>query len=324
MLSVALRGAGAVGVFGAGLADLQLWLDTELERGPKKPAMQRHTQQPVSTEALYQFVAKSSLRRTDHFCQLALTALFYALDDAGLTPKECENSALLLATGYGPVASTCGFKNSFLDNGPLGASPTMFTKSVQNQAAAHIAMHLGLHGPVATVCQHTFPFHMALQTGCLWLKEDRADRIIIGGVDEYDPFLNYCRKRFLASPQDVPLAKLGDPKVVPGEGAGFFIFERDGSLQAHARLHIPPAGVRPSAREKGVRLVGGSGADAALAGSLAVKGSSALCLRNLYGDFPAAGALDLASLVVLMDRYGEGMCEELSKDGQSTWLHLQP
>lgn len=291
MEAVAVRGAGVVGLFGAGMDSLSGIISGCFPKVPQTP--------PAATDSLLQFTSRQSLRRTDHFCRLALTALFHCLDDAHLSPGACEKSALILATGYGPVESTCSFKDSLIDNGSLGASPTTFTKSVQNQAAAHIGMLLGLHGPVTTICQHHLPFHMALMTaGCL-LQQDRVNRVLVGGVDEFSSFLDYCRRRYLTDSSSETVSNLSDAGVVPGEGAAFFVVEKMNGQRGEIVLEVE------------VREGLGTGNDVQADWS------------PLFGDFPTVSALDLAASYAQVKAAGGQVKVERSMNGQTARMALE-
>ncbi len=305
-----LAGVGAIGSFGAGKDAIKelLALGPGSHLSTQQP--QKKLAFPLSTARLHDFIPPHRLRRADHFSKLALTALMLALDDAGLAPEECQNSALLVASGYGPVASTCSFKDSYLDHGTLGASPTMFTKSIHNQAAAHIAIQLGVQGPVATVCQHSFPFQMALLTGCLWLREKRVQRVLVGGVDELTPFFEYCRRRYATSAENRVDALLAISDAAPGEGAAFFILEAETKRFPQTTLAMPVLGTLdderlPFANQGCLAVHGPRPADNEwLRGQY--DNYQHVDFRPLYGHYPTAAALDLAALTTVLPTYGQG------------------
>ncbi len=281
----------------------------------------------AKTDRLYDFLSPNKLRRTDHFSQLALTAFYLALENAGLNVDDCGEDGLLVATGYGPVASTCGFKDTWFDNGSLGASPIMFTKSVHNQAASHISLQLGLKGPVATICQHNMPFQYALLTACLWLKEKKVRRVLVGGVDEYPPFLEYCRNRYLEEKKD-SICLLADSNAAPGEGAAFFVVERAENNSGKILFEMPFFGNVGSTQDElpvldaKCCLATGSGSTLDVWFKRAPVACNHHDFREFYGHFPSAAALDLAALTSLRDNYDRVSHLECSRNGQICHLQL--
>lgn len=317
----AVRGFGLVGNFPddmAGVPDI-----VNPSTVSQKPENQINT--PVSTDRLLDFVPQKKLRRVDHFSKMALTALFLACEHAGLEVGDCLDSGLVYGTGYGPIASTCGFKDSYIDNGPLGASPTMFTKSVHNQAAANIALQIGLEGPVSTVCQHSFPFQYALLTACLWLQEERVTRVVVGGGDEFAPFFHYCRSRYLSDGDEAPQAMLTDGEVIPGEGAAFFVLENESENPA-STISLPTVGRAQELKmllEKNQYVTPGRLSKSLLSKSKMLwDHNEILQPRNFYGHFPAAAALDLASLMVTVDDRG-GICLDGNDRGQMACIEVK-
>jgi len=314
-----ISGVGVVGPYGTGGTVFKNKLDgrtcSEKNSGYAK------------TDRLYDFLSSNKLRRTDHFSQLALTALYLALENADLDVDDCGEDGLLVATGYGPVASTCSFKDTYFDNGSLGASPIMFTKSVHNQAASHISLQLGLKGPVATICQHNMPFQYALLTACLWLKEKKVTRVLVGGVDEYPPFLEYCRNRYLEEKKET-ICSLAESNAAPGEGAAFFVVERAENNSGKVLFEMPFFGNVVSDQEESfvlhTKCYVATGASIHLDAWL--KTASAACIRHdfreFYGHFPSAAALDLAALSSLKGNSDTVSHLEFGLNGQICHLQL--
>ena len=315
----AISGVGIVGPYGTGRTNFRDKLEGRTCPGKNSGH--------AKTDRLYDFVSPHKLRRTDHFSQLALTALYLALENAGLQRDDCGEDGLLVATGYGSVASTCGFKESYFDNGPQGASPIMFTKSVHNQAASHISQHLGLRGPVATICQHNMPFQYALLTACLWLKEKRVKRVLVGGVDEYPSFLEYCRNRYLEEKKD-DICLLSDVNAVPGEGAAFFVVEMAENDSGKPLLKMPLFGNVGSDHEESLVLhtkcyvATGASIHRDIWLKSVPTASTRYDFAEFYGYFPSVAALDLAALTSLKGDFDPVSHLEFGLNGQIGHLQL--
>ena len=165
---------------------------------------------------LSEFVPKKKLRRVDHFSRMALLAAGRALKDAGIAlknvnenptrtgPEESSTGSnsdsasdrpemgLIVASGFGALKTTFDFLDSYLDKGDSLASPTHFSNSLHNAAAAHIAICYGCKGPNLTVSQFDLSFISALITAGVWLKNKDVSSVLIGTSDAFCDVLGYC------------------------------------------------------------------------------------------------------------------------------------
>lgn len=287
----AVSGTGVIGAFGTDLNSLQNFDD---DKSPPEPLV-------ADTAILEKLNPNINLRRTDQFSRLALTASILALKNAQTDISDISNYGLIVATGYGAVTSTCGFKDSFINNSSLGASPTFFTKSVHNQAASQLSMQLGIRGPIATVCQHYFPFQMALQLAGTWLSEKRVSHVIIGGVDEYPSFLQYCRKRYLSQARTNTANHLTSSAMTHSEGSAFFILEKADATNSITTISLPTFAkhaeqVKPNEDNEWTFI-------RTLDSIQAFQANEVQDKRKInpkeYGSFPTVAALDLATLIHL-------------------------
>ncbi len=301
-----VSGIGVIGAFGTDLDSLQ---NLDGDKSLPEPLV-------ADTAILKSLSPNINLRRTDQFSQLALTASILALKDAQTNISEISDYGLIVATGYGAVTSTCSFKDSFINNSSLGASPTFFTKSVHNQAASQLSMQLGIRGPIATVCQHYFPFQMALQLACTWLKEGRVSRIIIGGVDEYPSFLQYCRKRYLSQDSANTANSLTSPTIDHSEGATFFILEKERFTKNTTTISLPSFAnqteqVKPNKDNQwtfirkldSVQLLQDNNPQ-----------NKRKIKPELYGNFPTVTAMDIATLIHLTEKNQKSQAIEQNGD----------
>ncbi len=224
-----VAGLGVVGAFGFGPARLLSALQGRPPLGLAMEIAGKAGQGPVKafladTGPLETYLPKRSLRRLDHFSRLALLAACQALDSGGLLEQGPTGPrsgfgpgelGLVLATGYGASATTFAFLDSILDDGDALSSPTLFSHSVHNIAAANIAMLLEVTGPCLTVSRFELSFASALCTALTWLREARVHAVLLGAVDEVCQVLAYCHSRLFGhdSRQTVPL----------GDGAAFFL-----------------------------------------------------------------------------------------------------
>ncbi len=238
MNTMAIRGIGLVGGFGCGLAAFEAALAAGSV--PTRPAPFAGGEIPAllaDTAPLTRFVDKRALRRIDHFSRLTLLGAYLALEDAALPALDRARLGLIVATGYGATATTFAFLDSVLDDGDQLASPTHFSSSVHNAAAAHAAILLGITGPNLTVSQFEMSVPSALLAAQGWLAEGRVDAVLFGGVDEACAVLRYCWQRFF--PETSTAIRPFDfaaQSAVPGEGAAFFVLSADTGPARYGRI----------------------------------------------------------------------------------------
>ncbi|WP_158269638.1 beta-ketoacyl synthase N-terminal-like domain-containing protein [Desulfonatronum sp. SC1] len=251
-LPLAVAGIGVVGGFGVGLGDMRLTLDGE--RMPMLGGLEFQGNQGMESvpalradlAALDEFVPKRSLRRVDRFSRLALLGAHLALQDAGIAVSGAlDRTGIIVATGYGAAATTFTFLDSVIHDGDVCASPTHFSNSVHNAAAAHISILLKITGPCLTASQFELSTVSALLTAGQWLTEGRVDRVLFGAVDEHCPVRGYCWSRFFGPQfsQAVMPLDIDRQTAVPGEGAAFFVLERSKPGRSGTYGHVVNVGM---------------------------------------------------------------------------------
>ncbi|WP_321491739.1 beta-ketoacyl synthase N-terminal-like domain-containing protein [uncultured Desulfobacter sp.] len=173
----------------------------------------------ADTTKVSSYVAKSKLRRVDHYSRMALLAAGRALENVSPAMVSRQHTGLIIATGFGALNSTFSFLDSYLDQGDKLAAPTWFSGSVHNAAAAYISICYGLTGPCLTVSQFDLSFASALLSAQAWLNTGRVDAVLIGAVDEWCDVSGYCIQKLNTH--------TGKMKGSFGEGASFFLITRE-------------------------------------------------------------------------------------------------
>jgi len=246
-----IHGLGLAGGFGTGPAQFQETL--EGSRPPRiamvnatGPASQPQVELPLyqaDISSLDTFLPKRALLRVDRFSRMALLGACLALEDASLTPglagPPMDRTGIVIATGYGPAATSFAFLDSVIQDGDTCASPTHFSNSVHNAAAAHISILLNITGPSLTVTQFESSVASALLSAGQWLAEGRVNRVLFGAVEEYCPVRGYGWSRLFGPATAQPMAPLECDRqtAIMGEGAAFFVLGRaDAGPGAYARI----------------------------------------------------------------------------------------
>jgi len=307
-MRMAIRGIGVAGGFGCGADRLRSALLSG-ESGPQKiqiAAEARQLEIPVflcDTERLAQFFGKRALRRVDHFSRMAVLASAQALEDAGRLNEDHQKLAVVVASGYGATRTTFSFLDTVIDDGDACASPTLFSNSVHNAAAAHIAILLKAKGPNVTVSQLEMSVPSALFAARQLLQDRSVDAVIFGAVDEYCSVLGYCWERFFGPNHRVGLRPIDfeTQSAVAGEGAAFFLLTPENGDQprygyiddvqmGHGKISAPHIG------QDNLLILG---ADGHILSGIhyarhTPRSSQTAFYSPLYGSIPIGNAFDIA------------------------------
>ena len=185
------------------------------------------------------FMEPRFYRRLSRQSRLAVAASIEALKDSGLTVTDQNRHRIgvVFGTAFGSTKQTDGFFVSLLEHGPQAAEPILFPDTVPNAPASHVAMYHGLKGPNSTFCQNHLSGECALAYGIALLQQDRADAVLVGGVDELSSILFHS----LASVRALKPIRQGEtlqPSQFPtgrgfivGEGATCLVLERGDSAK---------------------------------------------------------------------------------------------
>jgi 3-oxoacyl-[acyl-carrier-protein] synthase II len=308
MMRIAIRGIGITGGFGCGIDQLRQTLVSR-ENAPQHMALKAGNvdfEIPVflcDTALIERYINKRALRRVDHYSRMAALASYLALEDAGRLPQDLHQMAVVVASGYGSTRTTFSFLDSVFKDGDACASPTMFSNSVHNAAAAHISIFLKARGPNLTISQFEMSIPSALLTACRWLHDKQADAVLFGGVDEHCSVLGYSWQCFFGRAPGVGMKPLefDNQSAIAGEGAAFFLLTRDeGEKPPYGYVTDVQFG---SARSSGPKTTKDSllilGADGHKTAGIHYAGfipahEQAAVYTPLYGSFPTGPAFDMA------------------------------
>jgi 3-oxoacyl-[acyl-carrier-protein] synthase II len=205
---------------------------------------------------LSRWLTPAAARRMSGPSKLAVAAARMALEDAGLGPAASgwTDTAVFMATAFGPSAFTERLFRTIATEGPEAASPFHFTESVANAPAAQVAIDCQARGPNVTVTQREAGALVALDRAAREVAEGRASRALAGSVEEISPVLHALLDRFGALARatgDLPeAARPFDRRrngLVAGEGASIVVLERESEVRARGGQML-------------ARVVGGAGA----------------------------------------------------------------
>ncbi|PLY07914.1 MAG: beta-ketoacyl synthase [Desulfuromonas sp.] len=311
-MRLAIEGIGLSGGFGNGVDALRNVLQSghvapqtyTLERESGERSFPAYLATP---EGLDDFIPKRALRRIDQYGKLTLLGACLALQDAGILDESRERLGVVIASGYGALKTTFSFLDSYLDFGYACSSPTHFSNSVHNAAAAHVSMQLKATAPSLTVSQFEMSTASALLTARQWLAEDRVDRVLFGAIDEHCAVLSYCRERFFDSGEQGPLEPYAFDRqtAVAGEGGAFFVLSKEHPDARYGHVDeivLGNATVRTPQLPELPLVIGADGHRecGAWYPKVAANCAASMAFAPLYGSFPAAAALDLAAAAIML------------------------
>ncbi len=180
------------------------------------------------------FMPSLKYRRMSRVSRLAVAASVEALKDAALkvNPQSNPSIGVIMGTGYGSTAQTDEFFLGIVKEGPEGANPGLFPDTVPNSPASQISIFHGLQGPNSTFSHNEVSGEQALAFAFQLLREDRAEAVLAGSVDELSAVLyhSYAVLRAL-SPKGRfaegmrPFDRRRNGRVL-GEGAGVLVLEK--------------------------------------------------------------------------------------------------
>jgi 3-oxoacyl-[acyl-carrier-protein] synthase II len=205
----------------------------------------------LANRDLSSWVPPGAGRRMGAPSKLAVAAASMAVDDAGLGGAvEGPRTTVVMSNAFAGIQFTERLLRTVFLEGPEAVSPFVFAESVANAAAAQIAIAHRARGPNLTVSQREAGILTAVGRGAAEIASGRADRALVGGVEEMPPLLHALLDRFLA------LARPGTPG---GEVARPFDRRRNGFVAAEgavvlvleAEHHARVRGARVRARVRG-------------------------------------------------------------------------
>jgi 3-oxoacyl-[acyl-carrier-protein] synthase II len=284
--AIVVTGIGAVGPFGVGVdamaAALARGLPCDAPLSSASIAHRRSRALRVGRcppAASTELVPSKLARRMSLVSRFAVGASQLALRDADAVVDapalvDAPPTAVGFATSFGASSFTERLMIEILDLGPELASPYLFTDCVANAPAGQVAIATGARAANATFTQREAGSLVALRWAVRELRRGRAERALVGAVDEMPPLVHgfLDRLRALArattdvdeAPRPFDRRRNG---YLAAEGAQVLVLERESAARAR--------GVRPQARVVAVRSgfdptasAFGFGADAAGLGGL--------------------------------------------------------
>ncbi|HAL82113.1 MAG TPA: beta-ketoacyl synthase [Mucilaginibacter sp.] len=182
------------------------------------------------------FIDPKLLRRMSHVLKMGVAAAMQCLKQ-GNTEMP---GAIITGTAHGCIDDTVDFLTQIIEQNEELLSPTSFIQSTHNTVGSQIALMLKCHQYNTTFVHKGASFENALLDAVLLLKENEADNVLVGGIDEMNDasfaILNRLGlyKRWPVSNLDLYATKTRGS--MGGEGTAFFLLTDQASANNLAEL----------------------------------------------------------------------------------------
>ena len=192
------------------------------------------------------FIDPKLIRRMSHIIKMGVAAAQECLNRGNIEMP----GAIITGTAYGCLEDTASFLTRIIELHEELLPPTAFIQSTHNTVAAQIALMLKCHQYNNTFVHKGISFESALLDAIMLLKENEADNILVGGIDEITDasFTILSRlglyKRWPVS--NLSLFTTSSKGTIGGEGAVFFLLTDKPSADNLAELSGVKAFYKPN------------------------------------------------------------------------------
>jgi 3-oxoacyl-[acyl-carrier-protein] synthase II len=179
-------------------------------------------------------LGKKGLIDLDRATTLLLSATKFALEDSHIDLLNINSpvTGVSIGTTFGSLNSLSQFDRQSLEEGPNFVNASRFPNTVVNSPASRVAIRYGVKGPNVTISTGFCASIDALDHATHCINADRADRIMVGAVEEmcFQTFFGFHRLGYLSGlnndkePLSCPFDKRRDG-IIFSEGSAVFILE---------------------------------------------------------------------------------------------------
>jgi 3-oxoacyl-(acyl-carrier-protein) synthase len=200
------------------------------------PVEYNDTRIPAIEPDYTRFIDVKSIRRMSHVIKMGVAAAKECLELANVEMP----GAVITGTALGCLEDTYTFMNRMIDMDEQMLPPTAFIQSTHNTVAAQVALMLKCHNYNNTFVHKGISFESALMDAIMLLKEQEADDILVGGVEEMTDASYKVLSRlglFKRWPlSNFELFNTPTNGTIGGEGASFFLLSDKTSADNLARF----------------------------------------------------------------------------------------
>lgn len=200
-----------------------------------------------------EILGKKGLIDLDRATTLLLAAIKFALEDSRIDTANINTprTGISVGTTFGSLNSLSEFDRQSLEEGPHFVNPSRFPNTVINSPASRAAIRYGVKGLNSTISTGFCAAIDALEYAVNSINFCRADRIIVGAVEELciQTFFGFYKWGYLSGlngahePLSCPFDKRRDG-IIFSEGATALILEElDSALKRGADIYAEVLGI---------------------------------------------------------------------------------
>ncbi|MEU5217473.1 beta-ketoacyl-[acyl-carrier-protein] synthase family protein [Streptomyces sp. NPDC020807] len=249
-------------------------------------------------------------RRMDKVSQLAVASCRAALASAGLDGSDgsgggevLASTGVVLGTAIGPMESGEQFTLPVLTEGAGEANPAVFTNTVYNGAAGHVAMALGTKGPTSTLTSGHAAGAAALGVAYDMLRAGRAERLLVPAVEAFSPAT-------LAAYRSIPLfgSAAGRRYTLAEAGIALVLERRESAERRGAPVHAVLLGHATASDAAGIGRwdASGDGVERAMRQALARAGVAPDQVAAVFASAAGLAPVDRPEQAAVERVFGAG------------------
>ena len=176
------------------------------------------------------------IRRMSRIIRMGVAAATECLHEAGVLKPD----AIVTGTAYGCLDDTGSFITRMVEFNEELLTPTAFIQSTHNTIGAQIGLMLQCNNYNNAFVHRGFSFESALMDAMMLLKENAAQNVLVGAVDEITTISHTILNRMGLYKQgnvsNLEVFKTKSKGTIAGEGATFFLLANESSATDYAKL----------------------------------------------------------------------------------------
>ena len=188
-------------------------------------------------EPIYKkYIDPMSARRMSRLVKMGIYTAKSCLENAGIEDPD----AIITGTGLGCVEDTEKFLSSIILNEENLLNPTPFIQSTHNTISSQISLNLKCHSNNITYAHRGLSFESALLDSILMLKEESAEKVLIGSADEITPNIFAITNRMghwkTGNLNNLNILNSTTKGAIAGEGSAFFLLLNKPTQPSFAKI----------------------------------------------------------------------------------------
>ena len=176
------------------------------------------------------------IRRMSRIIRMGVAAATECLREANISKPD----AIITGTAYGCLDDTGSFLTKMVEFKEELLTPTAFIQSTHNTIGAQIGLMLQCNNYNNAFVHRGFSFESALMDAMMLMKENAAENVLVGAVDEITNISHAILNRMGLYKQGTfsnrDLYKINTKGTIAGEGASFFLLANEASDTDYAKL----------------------------------------------------------------------------------------